>query len=59
MDLRAFIGEIVYVAAVAAASVLAADRLALEPAWAAAVGAVVAAVRRVLANKLREWSERL
>jgi len=59
MDLRAFIGEVIYVAAVAAAAVLAADRTALEPAWAAVLGAVVAALRRIAAAKLRELIERV
>lgn len=59
MDIRALIGEVIYVAAVAAAAALASDRAGLEPAWAAVAGAVVAALRRWAAQRLREFAERL
>jgi hypothetical protein len=53
---KRLVGEVIYVALVAAAAVLATDRLALEVAWreatAAALGAVVALVRQYLARRL-------
>jgi hypothetical protein len=49
MDVKRVVGEVIYVAAVAAAAVLAADRTALEPAWAAVSGAVVALARQAIA----------
>jgi uncharacterized membrane protein len=55
-SVKSLVGEVIYVALVAVAAVLATDRLALEAAWregtAAALGAVVALARQYLARRL-------